>query len=269
MTPAIAREASAYFADLWRFRYFWSAMVKVDLGTRYRRSFLGLGWSLIKPISMTAVICIVFGSIFGQDVMQYAPFVLVGMTFWGFITETIFGGCVAFQQAEGYLRQIKLPAAMFTLRVVLAAGFHFLVLLPVALAAVILTHGMPGPLAFVGIAVSLVLLFVLGWSLATLAALVTVHFPDMRYILEIALQIVFYLTPIIYPAEILRQQRVGEMLLAINPFGYLLELVRKPLIEGTLAEPSALIVSFLFTLVCAVGALVAMTRLERRLIFWL
>ena len=267
--PQRLNAASSYLNDLWKFRYFWMSMVRVDLRNRYRRSFFGLGWSLLKPISMTAVMCVVFSTLFDANIWTYGPFVLVGMTFWGFITETVIGGCLTFHTAEGYIRQIKVPLAMFPLRVALGAGFHFAILLPLVILLVSLANAIPGPAALLALAGSLVMLFILGWSLAILSGLVTVAFPDMKHILELVLQVVFYLTPIIYPADVLRNQRVGAALLAMNPFAYLLEQVRMPLIEGTVAPPIDYAVGFGFTIVCASLAVFSLARVERRLVFWL
>ena len=57
-----------YLGAVWRCRYFWLSLVKMDLRTRYRRSILGMGWSLLHPIAMTSILCIVFHSIFQKDI---------------------------------------------------------------------------------------------------------------------------------------------------------------------------------------------------------
>ena len=76
-----------------------------------------------------------------------------------------------FHTAEGYIRQIKVPLAMFPLRVALGAGFHFAILLPLVILLVSLANAIPGPAALLALAGSLVMLFVLGWSLAILSGL--------------------------------------------------------------------------------------------------
>lgn len=261
--------ASQYTGDLWQLRYFWLSLVRVDLRNRYRRSVLGLGWSLLKPVGMTSVICIIFTTVFQANLHQFAPFVLIGMTFWGFITETVLGGCLAFHAGEGYLRQAKLPLAIFPLRVALGAGFHFAVMLPIILLVVMLTSGLPSLPALLSLASSLVLLFVVGWGLALLSGLVTVAFPDMKHILELTLQIVFYLTPIIYPPAVLAEQRFGLWIMEMNPFSHLLALIRMPLLESTPASLEAWIVGLIFALVLVGLSIFGLSRTEKRLIFWL
>src|SRR6516164_2811351 len=80
---------SQYLSAIWKCRYFWLSLVQMDLRSRYRRSALGVGWSLLYPIAMTAIFCLVFPRIFGVvDIREYAPSVLVGLCFWNFITST-------------------------------------------------------------------------------------------------------------------------------------------------------------------------------------
>jgi ABC-type polysaccharide/polyol phosphate export permease len=69
----------SYAAAIWRCRYFWFSLVRMDLRTRYRRSVLGLGWSLLHPIAMMAILCTVFASVFKVSVEEYGPFVLGGL----------------------------------------------------------------------------------------------------------------------------------------------------------------------------------------------
>jgi lipopolysaccharide transport system permease protein len=261
--------AQAYISELWRFRHFWFSLVQVDLSTRYRRSVLGLAWSLIKPLGMTAVMCIVFAALFRTNIVEYGPFVLIGLTFWGFITESVLGGCATFHLAEGYLRQIRLPAAIFPLRVTLTAGFHFTVLLPVLVVGMAFLRGLPTLEGILALSGSLAMLLVLGWSLAVLSGLVTVAFPDMRHILEMVLQIVFYLTPIIYPVEVLQNQRVAAWLLAANPLAHVLETLRAPLLDGVPAPATNYAVAAVFTVVTTLLAVGSLARVERRLVFWL
>jgi ABC-type polysaccharide/polyol phosphate export permease len=115
-----------YFSEIWRLRYFWFSLVRTDLRKRYRRSVLGMGWSLLQPIAMTIVLCVVFSKIFNQDVKVFAPYLLCGLTFWGLISATVMHGCQCFLEGESYIRQHPAPLAIYPLRTVLGAGFHFL-----------------------------------------------------------------------------------------------------------------------------------------------
>ena len=113
---------TAYLADLWRLRHFWMALVRNDLRSRYRRSLLGLGWSLLQPIAMTVVLCAVFAGVFNFSLQKYAPYLLSGLTFWGFVSAAAIGGCHCFVQGEAYIRQHRAPLAIYPLRTTLGAA---------------------------------------------------------------------------------------------------------------------------------------------------
>src|SRR5262249_3135911 len=122
-----------YMAAVWRCRYFWLSLVKNDLRTRYRRSMLGMGWSLLNPICMTAVLCVVFHSIFHEDIRTFAPRVLAGLACWNFILTATVQGCQSFFIGEKYIRQYPAPMAIYPLRTALGGVIHFLVALGVVL----------------------------------------------------------------------------------------------------------------------------------------
>src|SRR5580700_4749353 len=98
-----------YLQAIWRCRYFWLSLVKMDLRTRYRRSILGMGWSLLHPIAMTAIICTMFHQIMGVNILEYGPFLLAGLACWQFIIGATIQGCQSLFQGESYIRQYPAP----------------------------------------------------------------------------------------------------------------------------------------------------------------
>ena len=119
----------SYLAAIWRCRYFWMSLVKMDLRTRYRRSVLGMGWSLLHPIAMTTILCVVFHTVFHQPIREYAPFLLAGLATWNYIVTATLQGCQCFFQGESYIRQYPAPLAVYPLRTALGGTVHFLIAL--------------------------------------------------------------------------------------------------------------------------------------------
>jgi lipopolysaccharide transport system permease protein len=257
-----------YTSEIWRCRYFWLSLVKKDLRTRYRRSVLGLGWSLLHPIAMTTIICYVFHKLFGMDVADYGPFLLSGITTWGYLSSTVTQGCDSFYVGESYIRQHPAPLAIYPLRMVLGAAFHFGLALIVVL---VLTWGCKGfgnlP-ALCSLVPSLALFIVLGWSLAVIAGFAHVWFSDMKHLLEIALQIMFYATPIFVPPENLKERGLA-WLVDYNPAAILLDLIRQPVLNGNFPTLRAWIAVTVITALAFGLASLMLVRLQRRLIFYL
>jgi ABC-type polysaccharide/polyol phosphate export permease len=260
---------AAYFRSIWQCRYFWLSLVKMDLRSRYRGSVLGLGWSMLNPIAMTVILCVVFTALFGQTLTTFAPMVMAGLTFWGYILNVTTFGALCFFQGESYIRQHPAPMAIYPLRTMLGGGFHFLLALLMVLAlAAWCQWQLPSPLVLLSLVPALALLAVFGWSLATLFGLATVRFRDAKHISEIVFQALFYLTPVMYPEKLLRERRLG-MLLDFNPFAYFLKLLRDPILTGHAPEPALYVATALITLAAFLLAAAALRSEERKLIFHL
>lgn len=268
---------SQYLAAVWKCRYFWMSLVLMDLRSRYRRSVLGMGWSLLQPIAMTAILCAVFPKLFGQSLEDYAPRVLVGVCFWSFITSCTLLGCQCLFNGERYIRQYPAPMAIYPLRTVLGASFHFMIALGLV---VVLRLGLTavagpdrhvpafGPSSFVSLLPTLVILVAVGWSLAVLAGFVTAYFPDMQHLAEVGLQILFYATPIIYPAEMLRDRGLG-WLVDVNPLAAFLELLRRPLTLGEFPPLGAFAFALMSTVVLVSAATFMLVRFQKKIVFQL
>ncbi len=260
--------AGQYLHRIWQYRHFWLALAGNDLRMRYRRSILGIGWSLLNPIAMTIVLCVVFGSLFGLDVWTYGPYLLTGLAFWNFVSGVISQGCTCFLQNGPYISQEPAPLAIYPLRTVLGVGFNFLISLIVATAFSRIVHGEGSTSALLNLIPSLVLLFVLGWSLATLAAFANAYFPDTQHLSEVGLQILFYTTPIFYPPELL-QGRGLMWLIQYNPLANLVHLIREPILAGNTPDTTHYAVAAATALVSVSAAVLFLVRLRNRLIFQL
>src|SRR5437868_11772355 len=105
----------------------------MDLRTRYRRSVLGMGWSLLHPIAMTAILCIVFSQLFNEKWYNFAPFLMAGLACWNYILGVTQQGCQCFLQGESYIRQYPAPMAIYPLRTALGTMVHFFIALAVVL----------------------------------------------------------------------------------------------------------------------------------------
>jgi ABC-type polysaccharide/polyol phosphate export permease len=191
------------------------------------------------------------------------------MTTWQFLHEALLHGCNTFAAGSAYIRQQQVPHAIFPLRTVLSAGFHFLVALSLGIVLALWCNGPPGWSAVLFLPAALAILFVLAWSLAIIAGVTATHFPDTSHLLEILLQILFYLTPIMYRPEALPAHASVTKLLTYNPANAMIELIRAPLLKGELPDLVSLAVAIGFTALAAVTASWLLRRLEKTLVFWL
>jgi lipopolysaccharide transport system permease protein len=258
----------AYLRSIWRCRYFWLSLVKMDLRTRYSRSLLGLGWSLLNPVVMMAIFCIVMRPIVTPDqpLGRSAVFFLAGLACWNYLVYVTIHGCQCFFQGEPYIRQYPAPIGIYPLRTALGAYVHFLIALAMVLIVAMFCIGTGDLLVGLTILPGILLLFLLGWALAVLAGFANVYFEDTQHLCEIGFQILFYATPIMYPEELLASRRLGWVM-ELNPVVPFLRLLRDTIVTGH--PPSlGLYAHAMVPLTLLVGAAVlTLSRYQRRLVF--
>jgi ABC-type polysaccharide/polyol phosphate export permease len=259
-----------HLTAMWKFRHFLLSLVKLDLRLRYRRSFLGVGWSLLNPIAMTIVFTIVFSNLLGNgDSIGYAAYVLTGMAVWGFLRDSALNGCRCFMSNEAYIRQSPIPYTIYTLRTVLGQAIHSLLAISVVVAMIALFNSNANILIRVlEIIPGLLLALLTAWAAATIAAFTTVYFHDTQHLLEVGAQILFFLTPIMYNRKLLDEKGLGWIVDA-NPVTWLLELTRTPLLTGWMPPLEMYLAGAGFTLAMIGLAIGTTAWLQKRVIFHL
>lgn len=237
-----------------------------DVRQRYRRSALGPLWLTISMGVMIATIGIVFGTLFHSPMTEFLPSLASGIILWGFISTVINEGCTSFIASDAIIRQLPIPLFVHVLRMtwrnMIILG-HNLLILPIVFVAVGKSIHLVMLESVVGFALLLVNLL---WMALILGA-ACARFRDLSQIVGSVLQVVFYLTPIMWLPRSLPSS-VSAYLLDLNPVYHLLEIVRAPLLG---AAPSAMnwIVSGVFAVVGWVVALIFYSKFRRRIAYWL
>jgi ABC-type polysaccharide/polyol phosphate export permease len=245
--------------------------VKADLRRRYRRSVLGVGWSLLNPLIMAGVLCLVYRQLLDLPFEQFGPFLLTNLAFWNFMSASILHGCTCFYLAEPYIRQEPAPLVIYPLRTVLGLGCHLLIALATVLALSCCLYGPPGLSSLAVLPAALAVMFVLALSLSVVAAFANVYFPDVQHVSEFVLQILFFLTPIIYPPSVVGDRGLA-WLLDYNPLATLTQLLRQALLgPAALGAADVGLGQWLvlagWTAAAAGAAALIVARCERQLVF--
>lgn len=230
---------SQYIKEIFTYKDVLFQLVKQQLILRYRRTIFGYLWTLLNPILMMSVTAVVFSSLFKVDLKSFAIFLFAGMIPWGLFNSTIVQTSASFINNENLIKKIYLPRVLFPMGIAIGLGIDSLLSF-VALFILMLIMGAPfsPALIFIPIAYFLLFFFVLG--LALIVSIVTVFFRDLQYVLGIAMQALFFLTPIIYKSE----ELTGKVawLINLNPLSVYIELFRGPLSRAEF--PDILIVQY-------------------------
>jgi lipopolysaccharide transport system permease protein len=237
-----------------------------DVRQRYRRSAFGPFWITLSMGVMIGTIGIVFGQIFQSPLQDYLPFLTIGIILWSFIATVITEGSNGFIGAEGIIKQLPIPLFVHLLRMFWRNALilaHNIVIFPLVLLAVGKPVGWVALLAMPGM---LLLVLNLSW-IGLILAILCARYRDLPQIVISVLQVVFYLTPIMWEPKLL-PARAGTYLLDVNPVYHLMEIVRAPLL-GAFPSTSNWLVSAVMAVIGWCVALMFFGRYKRRIAYWL
>ncbi|MCI0854996.1 MAG: ABC transporter permease [Chloroflexi bacterium] len=220
-------------------------LISKGIKTRYKRSVLGVAWTMLHPLLTMTVLTLVFSRIFRFSNSDYALYVLSGLIAWSFFAQSTTAAAGDLLWSGGLISKVLVPKSVFAVSAVGTALINLLLaLLVYALIAVALGRPIQPTVLLLPLPVVLLGLFSLGVGLAVSAA--AVYFPDVLPTYEILLMAWMYLTPVIYPAELLPES--VQNLLRFNPLFHLIQPFRAILVEGRTPSVESLLVSSSFAL---------------------
>lgn len=207
-------------STLYRHRQLIAALTARDLKARYRGSILGYFWSLANPLLLLAVYTLVFTKFFPQQVVRpYPLFLFSGILPWTFFSAAILESTSSISSNAGLIKKVMFPAEALPLVVVLSHLVHFVLAIPILLAAigvyaVMGQFELNATILLVPVLMLLQTMFVAGIALTVSSA--SVLFRDLRDIVANLMQLGFFVTPIIYLIDNI-QLRSLRAILRVNP----------------------------------------------------
>lgn len=248
---------------LYAYRTLLQLLIDRDLKTRYRRSVLGLLWTMLNPLLTMAVMTIVFSAIFRFAVVNYPVFMLSGYIFWGFFAQSTLGAAPIIQGNGHLIKKVALPRSIFPLAVVASSLVNLLFALP-ALLIIMLVTGRPIQPALLFLPISLLALVLFTAGIALFLAAATVFFNDIQHLYSVLLTLLLYLTPVMYPLAIVPQRY--HWILVANPLYYLIAILRQPVYYGAVPAWDSTAIGFGAGLLSLTGGLWFFTRSENSFI---
>ena len=255
-----------YFLGLYKERYVIKTLVGSDLRTKYRNSYLGVAWSVLMPFGLAMIIGLVYSVLFGVSPREFIPMLFSGLNPWLFITGSADGGTAAFISAEGYIKQTAVHPQIFPVRMVTA---NFINLLYAVLAFLTFYLFMnpsafkPGMLAVIP-GLMIIYVFVLGMT--NMSAVINLYIRDFQPVQAIFMQGMFFATPIVFQPEMLRAQGFS-IVYQINPFYYMLEVVRTPLLGNGFASSRIYAVAISLAVIYFLISAFAVMKIRKKIAF--
>lgn len=283
--PAAAgsRSFRRAFGDLaagWRHRALWGHLGFQDIKQRYRRSVLGPIWITLSMAVTAFALGLLYSQLFGQPLGVFLPHVTIGFIVWGFIAGCVNEGSEVFTSNEGLIKHLPSPISVHIFRLIWRQTLFFAhnMMVYVVVITIFWNNDAARNLGYemgwsILLAVPAFALLVLngGWA-ALLVGIVSTRFRDIPPVTQSVMQLMFFMTPIVWSVEIMQAQDPAKFatrgkILEINPFLHYMEIIRSPL-QGKEIEPRYWIVVGVITVVGWLLALLFMRNYRARVSYW-
>jgi len=204
-------------------------LIRRDIISRYKRSVLGVFWTMLQPLGMMLVMAVVFSALFHQ-VEAYVAYVLSGLVAWTFFAQTTNAAIYQIVWGGVLLRRIYIPMTSFSISSIGTGLVNFVLsIIPLLIIAIIVKRPINGSILFLPVSILLLTAFSLGVSL--ILSTMSVYFPDIKEMYQIIIQAWMYLTPIVYPVHIL-PETYRFWFLHLNPMYYMVSMFRASIYDG-------------------------------------
>jgi ABC-type polysaccharide/polyol phosphate export permease len=251
-------------AGMW---HIWTRLGIQDIKLRYRRSAIGPGWVFVNLAVLVLAIGFIYANLLGQEPRGFIPYLTIGLVMWGYLTNSIVEGGNAFVNSEGYIKQISLPIYVYVFRAFVAVALNTLIAL-FAFVIVAVIYRLPLSAGTLFVVPGLLLVMTASLMLITIFAHLNAKYRDVAHMATVGMQVLFYVTPVIFPADLLlRRRRTYALIVELNPMYHLLEVVRRPLLTGSAAAEQSYLAAVLVLVVLAVAAAAVVARFQRRIVF--
>ncbi|GAB2740633.1 ABC transporter permease [Salinifilum aidingensis] len=211
-------------------RELWAHLGWQDIKQRYRRSVLGPLWISFGMGVTAAGLGVMYSTIFGQDPSEYVPYMAIGFMIWYFILGSLTSGCEVFIQNEGLIKQLPAPVTVHVLRTVWREFLLFLHNFVVYF-AILAIFRPPIDWTIITAVPALGLLLLNGGWVVLLFGVASTRFRDIPPVVNSLTQLLFFMSPIVWPIEVLKENAGPRAWLAqLNPVYHYVEILRAPLL---------------------------------------
>jgi len=212
--------------EIWKYRELLYVLTWRDIKVRYKQTLLGIIWVIFQPSATTVVFTIFFGNLakIPSGNLPYSLFVLSGLVFWSFFSNSLSNASGSLTANEGIIKKVYFPKIILPLASITISFFDFLINLVILFIFAFILGFYPSISALLIIPLAIIITSISAAGLGFFLASVNVKYRDVRYILPYFIQILLFLSPIIYPLTIVSSR--NKYILALNPMTAVVETVR-------------------------------------------
>ena len=260
------KSLKVYAAGLKKYRFLIQDLVTKDIKTKYRRSVLGVIWSVLNPLLMMLVLTAVFANIFRFDIQDFPIYYLTGSLIFNFVSEATSFSLTAILGASGIIKKVYIPKYIFPLEKCLFAFvnmlFSFIAVIIVFIILQITPHW-----TIVLFPIPMIYTLIFSMGLGLMLSALNIFFRDTTHLWGVFVTAWMYLTPLFYPMSILPECMVSFV--KLNPLYYYVEYFRDVMIYGTLPSFEDNMICITFSLVTLLIGLVVFKKKQDKFILYM
>ncbi len=253
------------FGSVKSYRFLLTDLVSRELKTKYRRSVLGILWSVLNPLLMMLVLTAIFSNVFRFQIDDFPVYYLTGYVLFNFVSEATSGSMTSILGAAGLIKKVYIPKVIFPLEKCLFSLVNFLFSL-IAAVIVFIIVGVTPNWTMLLFFVPVLYLFVFNLGLGLILATLNTFFRDVGYLYSVLLTVWMYFTPIIYPMEALPEWM--QRIIPINPLYHYVEYFRSVTVYGTLPTLTDNLVCIAYAVVVLLIGIIVFHKSQDKFIFY-
>lgn len=222
-----------------KFQPLLSELVARDIKIKYRRSVLGVLWTLLNPLCMMIILSIVFSNIFKFDVENFPLYVLSGQVIFNFFNDATTSSMSSIISSASLIKKVYVPKYLFVLSRIVSSFINLMAAFTALLLVMVATRTELHYTAFLSV-IPLLMVVAFSLGIGLILAALTVKFRDIIHLYSVFTTGLLYLTPVIYPMSILPEKI--KMVVMLNPLTNYLIMFRDLMMENTLPSFSSLLI---------------------------
>lgn len=250
-------------------------LVSKDFKLKYRRSILGVLWSVLNPLLMMAVLSLVFSSMFRFDIDKYPVYLILGMTLFTLMSDSTSSAMSSIIDASALLKKVRVEKAVFPVEKVLFAVVNYLFSF-VAVIVVMAVFGVRPSWCMLALPLLLLYVVVFCAGIGLLLSALSVFFRDVMHLWSVVITAWNYLTPVFWPEEMLTggalSGGLGHVLLTVeqfNPMYYFVSYIRQIMMYGTMPGLEFNLMCVAFAAVTFIVGLVVFRKTQSKFILYI
>ncbi len=237
-----------------------------DLRTKYKRSALGYLWTMLHPLGMMGILAIVFSNVMRIPVKDYAVFLFAGILTWNYFGSTAMMSLGNIRANARLIGQLPVPKYLFLVSITISNLVNLL-LAVVPLLIIMLATGRSIPLTVLAFPLILVPLYLFTLAVSILLATCNVFFDDTNHLAEVALQALYFLSPVLYQRAMLPAWALKYLVL--NPLFCQIEFMRNVFYDGVLPDFGLYALNLGVSVLFLAAALAIFRRAEDKFLYFI